>query len=206
MTEDENNTKRERRKGQITPAEWEQIVALWELGTVSSQDLADQFGVSKQAILEGLRKRNAIKGRRANEFRQQTEEAVRTESQQKIIEIKQMKSDYQKYADFITRLTMQELQKLAKRDDSPEKSRMMFAALKTSADIMRTMRDEKYHLYDLHKDNTADKELPEIAVVEYTPEDIEIIKRRFDKVPLFNEDDDIIASTREALMLEDKEE
>lgn len=185
----------------LTPAEWEQVVVLWEAGSVTLQDLVDRFGITKSALHEGLKSRKAVKGRRAGEFAKHTEESLKSEAQRRSETIKNFRGEYHTYGDFIMKATVKELQELLKKpraERSKEENTRVFTSLKYSAEIFNIIRDNKYHLHDLYNETEEDEALPEIGVSAYTEEEIETIKRRFD-VPLIEEDDDILESARATL-------
>src|SRR4051812_21461934 len=52
----------------LTPAQWAEIVALWELGEVTLDELSSRFEISPGGISKGLKKRGATKGSRAKEI------------------------------------------------------------------------------------------------------------------------------------------
>ena len=54
-------------KRHLSDDEWDQAVDLYELGIMHGCEIAERFGVSPQAISKGLKKRSAVKGRRARE-------------------------------------------------------------------------------------------------------------------------------------------
>lgn len=186
----------------LTPAEWEQVVVLWEAGTVTLSDLESKFGISKAALHEGLKKRKAIKGSRAKEFATHTEEALKTDAARRGDTIKKFREDYDKYGDAIFRMMLKELSLLqSERDSSAEVKRNMMRNLKYGAEILKIVRDERFHLLDLYNQTDADEDLPDIAVVQYDDDEIEAIKRRFDKdtVPLLDDDDELLIASRAAL-------
>lgn len=52
----------------LTQAEWQQIIALHEQGHGPMTRIAERFGVSRQAISAGLKKRGTLKDCRLDEF------------------------------------------------------------------------------------------------------------------------------------------
>jgi hypothetical protein len=175
----------------LTPAEWEQVVVLWESGTVTLQDLSDRFGITKPALHEGLKKKGAVKGARSKEFAKVAEDSLKTEALRRMEAIKDFRGNFQKYGDFIMSATMKELSELMKESPrSRETQRRIFTCLKYSAEIYAIVNREKHILFELDKDRNEDGDLPEITVVQYDPEEIEKIKSRFDvpAITLFEED------------------
>jgi hypothetical protein len=62
-------SKAERIARRLTPSDWVYAVDQYELGHCHIGQLAALFGVSRQAIWKGLKKRAAIKARRIDEHR-----------------------------------------------------------------------------------------------------------------------------------------
>lgn len=185
----------------LTPAEWEQVVVLWESGAVTLQDLEDRFGISKPSLSEGLKKRGAVKARRAKEFAKQTEESLKSDAQRKAEEIKKFRGQYQKYGDYIMTSAILELQALRSKprsERSREDNARIFTAIKYVAEIYAHVRDNKFHLYDLYNEQDQDDDLPDIGVTEYTPDEIEAINNRFE-VPLLQQDDAILTEAQQVL-------
>lgn len=199
MTEESPETPSTGSYRRLTPAEWEQVVVLWESGSVTLQDLSDRFGITKAALHDGLKKRGAVKGSRAKEFARHTEESLKTEAQRRAESIKSFRGEYQKYGDFIMKAAVIELKNLLEETPrSPETKRRIFTCIKYVAEIYNIVRDNKFHLHDLYNVQEEVDDLPEIAVTQYSNEEIEAIKSRFD-VPLLTEEDDIMASAMAAL-------
>jgi len=178
----------------LTPAEWEQVVVLWEAGTVTLQDLSDRFGISKPALHEGLKKRESIKGSRSKEFAKHTEESLKSEAHRRAENIKDFRGNFHKYGDFIMKATMKELSDLMSEvPRTMETKRRIFTCLKYSAEIFAICNREKHILFELDKDRDEAGDLPEIGVVQYTPDEIEKIKTRFDVPDALFESDDVLA-------------
>lgn len=201
MTTEPEETEAEPSK-RLTPADWVQVVVLWESGTITLQGLSDRFGISKPSLSIGLTKRGAVKGRRSAEFAKTTEEALKSESQRHAEKIKAFRNTYHTYGDYIMQSAVVELQALRKKpreERTREENARIFTSIKYTAEVFAHCRDQKFHLFDLYNEHDQEGDLPEIGVAEYTPEEIDNIKRRFDTVPVFEEDDDILKEAHEAV-------
>jgi len=53
-------------------------------------------------------------------------------------------------------------------------------SLQKAAGVVAKMRAEAYELLGLNDENALDDELPELAITEYTPEELEQIRRGFE--------------------------
>jgi hypothetical protein len=198
MSEEESESPSSKKK--LPLAEWAQVVVLWESGSVTLSDLSDRFGISKGALHDGLKKRGSVKGSRAAEFATTTEDHLKSEASRKMEMVKTFRGEFHTYGDFIMKSTIKELQELLRESPrSAETKRRIFTSLKYSAEIYATIRDQKFHLFDLYNEKEEDGQLPEITVVQYTEDEIDAIKRRFDTVPLMDDDDTILEEARAAL-------
>jgi hypothetical protein len=188
-------------KKHLTPQEWEQIVILWESGTVTQQDLSDRFGISKPAISEGLNRRGASKGRRSKEFAKVTEDALKGEALRIAQEIGDFKKKYHTYGDFIMQSAIIELQALRAKpraERTKEENARVFSAIKYTAEVYANVRDNKFHLYDLYNDNDQEGELPDIGVTEYSAEELEAIQNKTE-ITLMDESDPLVENAIEEL-------
>jgi hypothetical protein len=185
----------------LNPQEWEQIVVLWEAGAVTLRELSDRFGIASPSLHEGLKKRGAVKGSRAKEFARQTEDMLKTEAARKAEEIRAFKQKFGTIGDYIMNSAVVELQALRAKpraERTREENARIFTAIKYTAEVYGNVRDQKYHLYGLYNEADQGDELPEIAVTEYTPDEIIAIRDRTE-IPLLDEGDPIIEGAIETL-------
>lgn len=179
---------------------------LWESGSVTLQDLSDRFGISRVSLSEGLKKRKSVKGSRAGEFAKTAEDALKSETARKMEDIKNFRKEYHTYGNFLMKMTIKELNELlAEKPRTLETKRRIFTALKVATDIYAKVRDQKFHLYDLYNEREEDEVIPEIAVVQYSQEELEKIRSSREPVLLLDEDEDILAEARAALETMDAE-
>lgn len=175
-------TETEHSHKKLTPLEWEEAVALWKSGSVTLVDLSARFGISKNALSDGFKKRGARKGEKAAEYAKKTEDSLKSEVALRAEEIKQFRKKYQGFGDFIMTLTMVELKRMAEeRPRTPETQKRYMSSLKMGSDIYAKIRDQKFHLYDLYNVAEEDEDLPELAVATYTDEQLAAIRRMQEK-------------------------
>ena len=166
----------------LTPAQWSQIVALWEFGEATIDDLAKAFEVNRSAISKGLKARGTTKGSRAHEVGNAVAEQAKTDAAKRVQRIGEMKEKYLGWSDLIGKLTMKEIGDAVK-DKMPLSSKKdnLIALNKAAANIAK-MRDENFHLFGLYDENPDDEELPDLAIAEYSAEELDAIQSNFDQI------------------------
>lgn len=194
MTDKKTSEKAYRR---LTPAQWSQIVALWEFGEATAEDLAKAFEVSVTAIRKGLKTRGSVKGSRAHEVGNAVAEAAKTEAAARVEKITKMKEKYLGWSDLLGKLTMKEVGDAVKDGVPLEQKKNNLIALNKAVANISKLRDENFHLFGLYDENPDDEELPELIVGEYTAEELDKIRTNFD---------DIEEELREALGEDDEED
>lgn len=183
----------------LTDLEWAEAVILWESGSVTLDDLVEKFGISRTALHEGFKKRGAVKGARAKEYAKRTEDALKSESALRAEEVKKFRDKFHGFGDFLMNVTMMEIRNMvAESPRTPETQRKIMAHLKAATDIYSKIRDQKFHLYDLYREVEEGEDIPEIAVAQYSPEQLEKIRKdqeREDDI----DDDALLADAAAAL-------
>lgn len=162
--------------------EWRQVVNLWEGGLASLSDLVERYGISKQALQRGLKKRGAVKNRRAAELGEDAFQAAKTENQKLVEEIGAFKRRFIGYGDVIAKLTMKEVQDALKDGLPMAAKKDNLHSLQRAANILGKVRDEGYHLMGLYDEDTVTEDLPDIAMAEYSAEELEEMERQFEEV------------------------
>lgn len=166
----------------LTPAQWSQIVALWEFGEATIEDLASAYEVSKTAIKKGLKNRGSIKGCRAHEVGNAVAEQAKTDAAARVEKITKMKEKYLGWSDLLGKLTMKEVGDAVKDGVPLEQKKNNLVALNKAVANISKLRDENFHLFGLYDDNPDDEELPELIVGEYTAEELDKIRTNFDEI------------------------
>lgn len=166
----------------LTPAEWEQVVVLWELGKSTLRELSKLFGISEVALHKGLKNRGAVKGIRSHEIGASAVEAAKSDVQKSLERIAAMKERYLGYSDLVAKLTMKEITE-AVRDKVPlATKRNDIQTLQRAAAVLATLRNENFHLFGLYDEDTIKEDLPDIGITEYSADEIAKIQRGFEEV------------------------
>jgi hypothetical protein len=186
----------------LTPAQWEIVTTLWELGKVTYRDLSEMFDITEESLRAGLKKRGAKKGSRVGEVGEAILEQSKAQTTLKLERIDAMKERYLSYGDVLGKLTMKEVTEAVRASAPLSTRKENIAAIQKAAAIMAVLRAESYHLLGLNDENAITEELPELGITEYTADELEQIRRGFELV----EDDPLDDETFELdLPFEDEE-
>lgn len=160
-------TTKPRASVQITPANWATIVVLYQRGEKNTRELAEQFGVTRQAIEKGLKSRNIERGSRLDEVRNDANDAARSEIVRRVSEANKIKSDHARRVSAIVKIAMRKIVTAEQAQNLPSVNAdmvMLGKALKIGAkgreEILRILDID--HLKDQHD------ELPDLNIGEYT--------------------------------------
>jgi transposase-like protein len=173
-------TKEIRKRSKLTPAQWAQIVTLWELGKVTMSDLARTYHVSEEAIRQGLKKRGTRRGSRAHEIAEATIDASRSQAKKEQEAIREMKERYLGYTNIISKLAMREIADAVKGSVSLATKKEAMITLQKASAVVSRMRDENFHIYGLYDQPDQADELPDIGIGEYTAEELAAIQGQTD--------------------------
>lgn len=164
----------------MTEAQWAEAKAEFELGQYTATALALKFGVARQSMSEGLKARGAVYGSKSKVVEEATINATKTDQAKKVEEIVAMKEKQRKLIETTQQLAAKALMDSI-RDSTPiSQKKADIQTLKSIMAIFAAGRSELWEIYGLNDDRDADQELPEFAVSEYTPQELEAMTRRDD--------------------------
>jgi transposase-like protein len=162
----------------LSPAEWAEIVVLYERGEASQQELADRFGVSRQAIGSGLRERDIVMGSKLGDVRAEAEDIAAEKRAIRTREAADFKSRYSKYNSLIGNIVMKKISEAEQPGGAGLASvNAQLVTLRTASQIIKRVREENYALMDIAELDTDDDQLPELGVSVYTDNEIDQITR-----------------------------
>lgn len=160
----------------LTATDWAHIVTLYERGEKNLRELSDQFGVTLQAISQGLKARGVKKGSRLDEVAGEVSDIARQERERKVKQANQQVEQYAKYYDAIAKLTMKKVIEASANNGSVAIVNADVLTLKNAIATIRTAREESWEIQKLDELLGDLAELPDLNVGEYTPEEIEKIR------------------------------
>lgn len=164
-------------KARLTEAEWAEAKIDFELGKMTATQLAAKYGVRRQTMSDGLKARGAIYGAKSKVVEEAAMDAAKSDAQKRVEEIVSMKEGQRKLIETTQRLT-QKIIVDSIRDNTPiSQKKSDVQTLKNIMAIFAVGRAELWEIYGLNDDKDADQELPEFAVSEYTPEELDAMNR-----------------------------
>ena len=191
METEEKKTDEGRR---LTPAQWEEIKTLWELGEVTLADLSARFGISNSALSQGLKRRGATRASRAREVASAIAEKAITSAAEssfgatKHQRIEETKRQHYEWSMFVAKAGMSRLA-AAQKDGRPfSTEHANLKALRLTSAILKDTLDQRYQILDVQNE-IEDGALPVLEIVGMDEERIHQIREAQDLG-----DDDLLPS------------
>jgi DNA-binding transcriptional regulator YhcF (GntR family) len=159
----------------LSPADWAQVVTLYSRGEKTVRDLADQFGVSPQAIHKGLRQRGITKGSRIADVEGEIEDEAEKARREKVKAAIAKADQFGKFNEFFVQI-------LVKRIRDANENGSLAAAngdVITIKNAMATLAKGRSEAWDIHKIEEMLQESEELATLnvgEYTEDELETIR------------------------------
>lgn len=160
----------------LTATEWATIVTLAERGEKNLRELAEQFGVSQQAISKGLKARGVVMGSRLDEVVGEVDDLARQERERKVKAANAAVEQYAKYNDALVKLLVKRVVDGSQTAGGIAVAHAEVRALKDALAGVRIAREENWEILDIKDLLGENAELPDLNVGEYTPEEIEAIR------------------------------
>lgn len=174
----------------LSPTDWAHIVTFYERGEKNLRELADQFGVSKQAISKGLKSRGIEKGSRLDEVMGEANDAAREERDRKVKQANQQQEQYAKWNDALVKMTMKKLIDGAQTPGGIAAANADVKTLKEGLAAVRIARQENWEILGIEDLLGENADLPDLNIGEYTPEELERIREANEESYLEGQDDD----------------
>lgn len=170
----------------MTEADWEEASVLYEQGTITLDDLAKRFSVSKGALSKGFKKRGVERGSKSKIIRKEIEEAVAKEAAERAeraAELLRTRSEetkefHYKADDTLSKLTLSVLIKAQKEGRALATCKGDLLALRIAAQTLTKIREDRYTLLGLDQNADAGDELRDLEVRELSQDDIDQLNER----------------------------
>lgn len=166
-------------KVQLTPAQWAEIVMLWELGEVKADELVARFGISLSGIKKGLQSRGVTRGSRAHEVAARVKETVLaargedslTEEQERQKRIKDTRSQHYDWAKMLGQQVVGAYIK-AQKDGRPFESEFgNIKTLRMGLAALEIARKERFAVLNAD-DDMGEGELPTLPMEDLSDHEI----------------------------------
>lgn len=175
------------KKVRLTAADWATIEEMWASGTVTLEQLAEQFLVNPSFLSRELSKRGVKKGIKSKELAAAATEKVRETlvdvHAQKMKRVAETKDEHYQFAQTLAKLTFQIIANKVKNKQSIHGARDDIRTIKDAMTAISIARDERFRVLGLDRDENTGDEIPALIVTEMTAAEIEAIRNRHDGGP-----------------------
>ncbi|MBV6634378.1 MAG: hypothetical protein KI788_00555 [Mameliella sp.] len=161
---------------QLTPLEFERAKTMWEMGSATLADLAEEFDVHPSSMYERLQRAGAKRGSRVHEAMAKMEEDTQEEVAKAARRVQETKESHYRYAEAIAQMTMNTLVEARKNKRTIASTDPDLTALNKAAKTLEITRKERYTLLGLDSEGTEPGEEDEILITEMSSDQIEEIQ------------------------------
>ena len=162
----------------LSPKEWAEIKTAFERNEKSVRELAEEYGVSKQAIYQGLSERGA---KRMSDLAETTgdddAEAAAKEREANVRRAKKKQEEYARYNDVIVQLTMKRVIEGSQQNGSLSSKHKDIVVLNNAAKIVERARKENWEILRVEDLLGEEEELPDLNVGEYSQDELDEIRQ-----------------------------
>jgi DNA-binding MarR family transcriptional regulator len=165
---------------QISPANWATIVVLYQRGEKNTRELAEEYGVTRQAIEKGLKSRGIERGSRLDEVRNEANDAARAEIVRRVSEPNKCKSEHAGWISAIEQLVMRKIVDAENAQNLPSINADM-VVLSNTLKIVAKGRKGIWRILDIDGLKDQGDKLPALNIGEYTVDEIGDIQDAIEK-------------------------
>jgi hypothetical protein len=169
-----------RKYTKVTEDVWTEIISLWESGGVTLFELSERFGPTPRALQARFRRSGVVKGSRATAMaalvRERIQEEDLDDQDRLVIRSRDIRERAYRNALVVEDLVMSQLT-LAERDPGQIfRVNSSLKALSLAAASLERLHDLKQRALGLDKEAALPEELPVLAFVDLTSDDIAQIR------------------------------
>lgn len=188
---------------QLTPAQWAEVVMLWELGEVKLEELSTRFGISISGLSKGLKARGVTRGSRAHEVAAAVKKTVLaareddalTDEQERQRKIKDTRTQHYDWAKGLATQVMAAFARAQKAGDPFSSELANIKTLRQGLAALEVARRERFAVLNADED-MGDGELPTLPIQDLSEAEIAILQKADgDDAEILLEDDDIVETT-----------
>jgi hypothetical protein len=168
----------------LTPAQWAEIRAKYEAGTVVMRELSEEYGVALSTLSKHFRKYGVVKGSKigaieekiTEKVAEKAAEVIESFASKRLTRIEETKNEHYEAAKMIARLTNKTVIDAVKKGLPIAIAYPDLKALRLAAVTLESTRNQRYQILDI--ENTVDeKELPRIIFDNLSDKEIEELQR-----------------------------
>jgi DNA-binding MarR family transcriptional regulator len=159
----------------LTPSDWATVVTLYERGEKTLRELAEQFGVSPQAIQKGLKQRGIEKASRLDEVSNEVDDVARKERERRVKQAAQHVETYAAWYNVLAKLAMKKVID-ANQAGGIATVNADVLTIKNAIAIIEKARNESWDILGIEDLLGEGSELPDLNVGEYSESELERIR------------------------------
>jgi predicted DNA binding protein len=160
----------------LSVGDWATIVTLASRGEKTARELAEMFGVSVQAIHQGLNKRGVKFGSAVQNVVKEVEDEAAAARKKKVQDAQKKAEDYGKYLDIVVQLTVKKVTDANKNNGAISTVNADVITLKNAMAIIAKGRQENWAVHKIDELLQENEDLAELNVGEYTEDELEAIR------------------------------
>ncbi len=161
----------------MTPLDYAKARRLYEMGTATLAELAEQFGVHPSSLHERFKRDGVVKGSRVSEALEKMDEVIANDAEQLMKRVTDTKEQHYRYAEALSKMTMQAIIDTRQKGKPIAAADGDLAALNKAAKTLEVLRKERYKLLGLDDDGGDPNENEEILISEMTDEQIDELRQ-----------------------------
>lgn len=163
-------------KPKLSPTDWANVVVAYQSGEKNMVELAEEYGVTHQAISKGLRERGIRRVSELTENIVNEEDQARKQREEDVAKARQQVERFSKFNDVITQMVMKRVID-GDRDGTLRAYDGEIKVLNNASKVVERARRENWTILEIEKVLEGEESLPDLNVGEYTPEELESIRQ-----------------------------
>lgn len=176
-------------RAKLSPSDWANVVVAYQSGEKNVIELAEEFGVSHQAISKGLRERGVQRVSKLTENIVNEEDQARVQRTADVVKARMQVERFSKFNDVITQMVMKRVID-GDRDNSLRTYDSDIKVLNNASKIVERARRENWTILEIERVLEGEESLPDLNVGEYTPAELEAIREANEEHYLEAQEDD----------------
>lgn len=160
----------------ISAADWANIVTSYQRGEKSPVELAKDYGVDHRDITQGLRSRGVSRSSKLTENVKDEVDEARLARDVQTKKAADSRDRYSRFHDAIAQMVMKRVID-GDRDNTLPNMAVDIRVLGQASKIIERARQENWDILDIKKLLEDGEELPDLNVGEYSPAELEDIRR-----------------------------
>lgn len=166
----------------LSPAQWAEVDAIWELGDATLSELAERFGVSTRALQAHFEKNGIVKGSKGREWAAEIKAEIFTRSLDSKGDIVRLANETHRRtflnASTVEDMLNKQLEHLAANPAEAYRTAAVVKTLSLAAQAMERLHSLKSAALGIDKDDRMGEELPGLVIRDLTPEEIHHLRRK----------------------------